>query len=534
VSTTEQPAVTASHAEQAAQKPPASAAPSRRRLRPSLVLPSPPDDEEKYAYMDRNLTYLATVLAIGAGCLVVSQVRFETHDPVLWPFMAFTATYVVYQVISLPVNFTGRGFDLAAHEARIRAWCPPFYPSVDIHLPICGEPIEMLRNTWNAVSELIAGYAGAAQAYVLDDGPSEEARSVSESLGFCYISRPDARAYKKSGNLRYAFTRTNSEYIVILDADFAPRRDFLTETLPYMDDPEIAIVQTPQFFRASAAQTWIENSAGAIQEVFYRSIQVARDRFGAAICVGTSALYRRTALEPQGGPTLIPYAEDVHTGLDVRRAGSSVVYVPMVLSTGICPDNLDAFVRQQYRWCTGNAGVVFSRRLWSVPMSIPARLTYISGFFYYAYTALLTFFGPLIPVVMLAFLPGQVRLRNFIILLPASVTGFVLYPLWHYSGYGPSVWPLGIARGWAHVFAIWDGARGKTMGWHPSRTPGSSLRRFRIGVTGWSGGVAVLWVALAIWRMATLGSPQFAVLLFFGLLNLVVVSRVIFPGGKTV
>ena len=116
-------------------------------------------------------------------------------------------------------------------------------------------------------------------------------------------------------------------------------------------------------------------------------------------------------------------------------------------------------------------------------MTIPARLTYISGFFYYAYTALLTFFGPIIPVVMLAFLPGQIRLRNFVILLPAMLTGFVLYPLWHRSGYGPSVWPLGIARGWAHVFAIWDGARGKSMGWHPTRTPGSSLRRFRIGVT---------------------------------------------------
>ena len=150
---------------------------------------------------------------------------------------------------------------------------------------------------------------------------------------------------------------------VILDADFAPRRDFLAETLPYMDDPAIAIVQTPQFFRESAAQTWIENAAGAMQEVFYRAIQVARDRFGAAICVGTSAVYRRAALEPQGGPTLIPYAEDVHTGLDVRRAGWSMAYVPIVLSTGICPDNLDAFVRQQYRWCTGNAGVVFSRRV---------------------------------------------------------------------------------------------------------------------------------------------------------------------------
>ena len=72
----------------------------------------------------------------------------------------------------------------------------------------------------------------------------------------------------------------------------------------------------------------------------------ARDRFDAAICCGTSAVYRRTALEPQGGPTLIPYAEDVHTGLDVRRNGWSMVYLPVNLSTGICPDNLDAFVRQ--------------------------------------------------------------------------------------------------------------------------------------------------------------------------------------------
>ena len=508
-------------------------APAGRQRQSCPVLPPPPDDDEKYVYAERNLPYLATILVIGAGCLITSQVRFEAHDLLLWPFMAFTATYVIYQVISLPVNFTGRGFDMTGHQARIQAWQPLSYPSVDVYLPICGEPIEMLRNTWTAVADLVAGYEGEAQVYVLDDGPSDEARSVSGSFGFCYISRPDLRAYKKSGNLRHAFARTGGEYLVILDADFAPRRDFLAETLPYMDDPAIAIVQTPQYFRGSAAQTWVENAAGAIQEVFYRSIQVARDRFGAAVCVGTSAVYRRTALEPQGGPTLIPYAEDVHTGLDVRRTGWSMVYLPIVLSTGICPDNLDAFVRQQYRWCTGNAGVVFSRRLWSVPMTIPARLTYISGFFYYAYTGLLTFFGPIVPIVMLAFLPGQIRLRNFIVLLPAMVTGFVLYPLWHRSDYGPSVWSLGIARGWAHVFAIWDGARGKTMGWHPTRTPGSSLRRFRIGVTGWSGGMALLWLILAIWRTVTLGSLQFAVLLFIGLFNLAFVARVIFPGGKT-
>ena len=508
------------------------AAVARRHEHVSLVLPQPPDDGEKYAYIQRNLPYLTTVLVIGASCLIVSQLRFELQDLVLLPFLAFTGTYIVYQLISLPVNFACRGFDLAAHQVRVRGWRPPSYPGVDIFLPICGEPIELLRNTWTAVAGLIADYGGEVRAYVLDDGPSDEARSMSESFGFGYICRPDRPAYKKAGNLRYAFARTGAEFLVILDADFAPRRDFLAETLPYMDDPAIAIVQTPQYFRSSTAQTWVERAAGPIQEVFYRTVQVARDRFDAAICCGTSAVYRRSALEPQGGPTLIPYAEDVHTGLDVRRAGWSMAYLPVNLSTGICPDNLDAFVRQQYRWCSGNVGIVFSRRLWSVPMRIPARLAYISGFFYYAYTALLTFFGPIIPIIMLAFLPGQIRLRNFVILIPAMFTGFLLYPLWHRSGYGPWVWPLGVARGWAHVFALWDGARGKSMGWHPTRTPGSSLRRFRIGVTWWSGGAALLWVALAIGRTVTLGSVQFAVLLIFGLLNLAVVSRVIFPGEQ--
>ena len=513
-----------------------SAIPREGRHRSSgYVLPRPPDSEEKRSYAWRSLPLLATALAISALCVIIAQVWFEARYATVLPvavavFGVYTLVYCVYQVVSLPVNFAGRGFDLAAHQARIQAWHPLSCPGVDIFLPICGEPIELLCNTWSAVADLIASYEGEAQAYVLDDGPSDEARSVSESFGFCYIRRPDRPAYKKAGNLRYAFARTSAEFLVILDADFAPRPDFLAETLPYMDDPAIAIVQTPQYFRSSAAQSWVERAAGPIQEVFYRTVQVARDRFDAAICCGTSAVYRRSALEPQGGPTLIPYAEDVHTGLDVRRAGWSMAYLPINLSTGICPDNLDAFVRQQYRWCSGNVGIVFSRRLWSIPMRIPARLAYISGFFYYAYTAMLTFFGPIIPLIMLAFLPGQIRLRNFVILIPAMFTGFLLYPLWHRSGYGPWVWPLGVARGWAHVFALWDGARGKSMGWHPTRTPGSSLRRFRIGVTWWSGGAALLWVALAIWRTAALGSLQFAVLLLFGLLNLAVVSRVIFPG----
>ena len=188
---------------------------------------------------------------------------------------------------------------------------------------------------------------------------------MAETFGFHYIRRPDrppTRRPATSGTPSRAprvSTWSSSMLTSRRAATSWPRR-FLSRRAA------VAIVQTPQFFRENARQNWIENAAGAVQEVFYRSIQVARNRFDAAICVGTSAVYRRVALEPFGGPTLIPYAEDVHTGLDVRRTGWSLVYLPVVLSTGICPDNLDAFVRQQYRWCSGNVGIIFSPRLWSV------------------------------------------------------------------------------------------------------------------------------------------------------------------------
>ena len=86
------------------------------------------------------------------------------------PLLLFTVTFVIYQAVSLPENLAASGFDLAAHQARIAAWHPPSHPGVDIYLPICGEPIELLRNTWTAASALIEDYPGRAQAYVLHDG----------------------------------------------------------------------------------------------------------------------------------------------------------------------------------------------------------------------------------------------------------------------------------------------------------------------------------------------------------------------------
>jgi cellulose synthase (UDP-forming) len=515
-----------------------SAIPREGRHRSSgYVLPRPPDSEEKQSYAWRSLPLLATALAISALCVIIAQVWFEVRYVTVLPaavavFGAYTLAYCVYQVVSLPVNFAGRSFDLAVHQSFVEAWHPRRYPSVDIFLPICGEPIEVLRNTWIGVFELVQAYPGDAYVYVLDDGPSEEARMMAPSFGFVYARRPALRQHKKAGNLNYAFRRTNSEHIVIFDADFRPRADFLAETLPYMDNPEVGIVQTPQFFRVSRRQTWVERAAGPTLEVFYRAVQVSRDRFGSALCVGSNAVYRRAALAPMRGFTEIPYAEDSHTGLDVRYYGYELLYIPVPLAAGICPATLDAFMRQQYRWCCGATSLIWTQHMWRVQMPWMSRLPYVAGWLWNFTTGLRTLIVPLIPVTLLIFLPGEILLRNALLLLPAILTSTILYPLWHNAPYSPRIWPLAIAVGWAQVLAIWDYARGKVMSWQPSRGPGDATRRFWWGVTLWNGTIALAWLALAAWRIEQTGSWRFTAVAAFGVVNAVIVGRLIFPGKK--
>jgi cellulose synthase (UDP-forming) len=505
--------------------------PERPAPQSAIVLPHSPDDTEKLSYSWRSLSFLTTAITISSLCVIAAQIWFELRNTFALPFLLYTGLFLIYQAIAIPVNFSGRGFDLKEHARWVGGWQPRRYPSVDIFLPICGEPLEVLRNTWVGVFELIQAYPGAAHAFVLDDGPDgTEISDIAASHGFIYVRRPNPGFHKKSGNLAYALGRTTGDHVVIFDADFRPRPDFLAETLPYMEDPAVGLVQTPQYFRSTKEQTWVERAAGATLEIFYRAVQVARDRFGSALCVGSNAVYRRAALDAAGGFTDIPYAEDSHTGLDMRYVGYRLRYLPIVLAAGVCPADIDTFMRQQYRWCCGATSLIWTRHMWRVQMPWRARMPYVAGWLWNLTSGLRTLVLPLFPITLLAFLPGQVQLRNAILLIPVVVTGTIIYPLWHNVRWSAHIWPLAIAVGWAQVLAIWDYGQGKVMSWSPSRGPRDASRRFRTAVLAWNGSLAVLWIALACWRMEQSLSPRFAIVTLFGLVNLAAVSRVVFQG----
>jgi cellulose synthase/poly-beta-1,6-N-acetylglucosamine synthase-like glycosyltransferase len=118
--------------------------------------------------------------------------------------------------------------------------------TVDVWLPICDEPREVLLNTWKHIAAL--QWPGMLTVTVLDDGGDPEVAALAKGFGFTYLCRPNRGWMKKSGNLQFAYQQTSGAFVSIFDADFCPRPDFLLELMPYFDDPALGIVQSPQYF----------------------------------------------------------------------------------------------------------------------------------------------------------------------------------------------------------------------------------------------------------------------------------------------
>ncbi|MEU9979270.1 glycosyltransferase family 2 protein [Streptomyces sp. NPDC051014] len=470
---------------------------------------------------------------ISYGCLAVSQYRLLGTTYAAWLLLPLSGISLAYYLVSLRVNGFGRDFDARGHRRLVRRWRPSEYPTVDVFLPVCGEPVHVLYNTWTHVRALADHYPGICVPFVLDDSANPELATLAREFGFRYGTRDNAPWFKKAGNLHFGFHQTHGEFVLILDADFAPRADLLHELLPHFDtDPGIGIVQSPQYFRVLDGQNWIERGAGAVQELFYRSVQVSRQANGGAICVGSCAVYRRAALKDNGGTTLIGHSEDVHTGFDLGVLGWRLVYVPVAVSAGICPDTVTAFVNQQYRWCTGSMSLLTSRKFWAARMPFVTRLCYISGFLYYLCTALFTFAAPVVPVTLLLLAPDLIRAENMALLVPGILYSTLVLPLWHRVPYRLEAWAARMMYGWAHVFALWDAVRGRRQGWQPTganTAKRGKMRRFWWGMWIWGGGSAALWVGAALWRAATWRASDFSLALGSGLFYACVVTRVLLP-----
>ncbi|MBW2724424.1 MAG: glycosyltransferase [Deltaproteobacteria bacterium] len=238
---------------------------------------------------------------------------------------------------------------------------PPIetHPSVDIMVTVVDEPLYILKRTLIACLSL--DYPkDLLEIYVLDDGGRPEVSSLAAELGVTYRSRED-RSHAKAGNLNEGLKRSSGEVIVVFDVDHVPMSNFLTKTVGFFADENVAIVQTAQdFYNPDIFQRSVAPGRNLYNEqaLFFRTLQAGRDHHNSAFFAGSSGLIRRSALEEIGGFQTATITEDLHTSLMLHAKGYKSYYLNETLAFGLMPETFEDYTKQRARWATGTAQVL--------------------------------------------------------------------------------------------------------------------------------------------------------------------------------
>jgi cellulose synthase (UDP-forming) len=411
-------------------------------------------EKKRYATEGAFLIRLGHLINCIAWTLVIAGFTITYyHNPYYLVVFGLPVYFVAgYLALSNVIGFLYKPFSYIAHADTVEQyWTDRTAPSIDIFLPICGEPLEVLHNTWEGVSEVVGGYGGTMTVYVLDDKNSLSARLLAKSFSFSYLNRPNQGEMKKAGNLKYGYQHSQGDFILILDADFRPHPAMVREMVPYMKDEHIAIVQSPQFFDLKGVHG-LQYGAGTIQSYFYRIIQRARGGIGGSICVGSCALYRRIALDTVGGTYQIEHSEDVWTGFSLLTKGWKIQYIPIPLSKGLCSSDLHSFFKQQNRWCNGSLSLLTSPLFWKSKVAWYTKVSYFSGFMFYLSSSLIL----VLPIqnLILLYEPKPMHWYLWLFFLPSVV--FTPIFMWIH-GYGNMRYGTVLARMtalWSYTYAF--------------------------------------------------------------------------------
>ena len=248
------------------------------------------------------------------------------------------------------------------HETAVQqVWqaSTPRYPRVTVQLPIYNERY-VLQRLVEAVGRLRYPRA-QLEIQILDDSTDETTAIAVKlveryrHLGFTMTvqHRPHRHGYK-AGALAEGLTRATGEFIAIFDADFVPAPDFLLRTLPFFQDPTIAMVQTRwghlnrAYSRLTLAQAfgidghfWVEQTA----------------RGGAGLFLnfnGSGGVWRRQAIDEAGGWQADTLTEDLDLSYRAQLRGWRMQFVPHVVCPAELPVQMSGVKSQQHRWAKGS------------------------------------------------------------------------------------------------------------------------------------------------------------------------------------
>ncbi len=345
--------------------------------------------------LDPLLTRDRILFGLTTGSLLIMYALWRWHDTLptfafsvqnFWQyfFFAFEALAIVYTLMSIVILFRSIDRSGQADDVQKKMEREGDFPPVDIFICTYDEPLEILERS--ILTALALDYPDAT-VWVLDDRRRGWLREYCAEAGARYITRADnkdAKAGNLNNGLALTAAQTNAPVILVLDADFAPRRDFLKRTVGLLLNPDVAVVQTPQFYynpdpiqhNLLAAQSWVDD-----QPFFFDIFQPAKDAWGCAFCVGTSFIVRRDRLNEIGGFPSQAISEDINLTYTMLARGYETWWLNEKLSIGLSAEGIPEYITQRARWCLGTIQVALLRDgpLFGSGFTLTQRWHYLHG-----------------------------------------------------------------------------------------------------------------------------------------------------------
>ncbi|WP_372795224.1 glycosyltransferase family 2 protein [Pontiella sp.] len=216
------------------------------------------------------------------------------------------------------------------------------------------------------------------------------------------ISRRGENIGFKPGNLNVMLPKAKGDYLLILDSDFLPKRDFLKRlVVPVIKNPDLAGAQAAWRIinvhnnHSTLMGTGIVN---IIHSVILPFLKAATNQ---CVFCGSGELVKKSYLEEQGGWTMGALTEDVDYSLRVISAGKRIAYVDDLRIRCEVPYTPGDLFKQQMRWAYGvmRAFMTHGRKLF-LSRTIQKRtkfaaFLFASGYVMITLLLLTTIFGAL-------------------------------------------------------------------------------------------------------------------------------------------
>jgi cellulose synthase/poly-beta-1,6-N-acetylglucosamine synthase-like glycosyltransferase len=230
-------------------------------------------------------------------------------------------------------------------------------PRVTVQLPLFNE-MYVAERLIDAVAKL--DYPRELlEIQVLDDSTDETAeiarhavqKYFDQGVDIGYHHRDNREGFK-AGALEAGLKKSSGEFVLIFDADFAPRPDCVRRMIDYFTDERVGMVQM-RWSHINADYSLLTQVQSIMLDGHFVIEQTARNRCGGFFNFnGTAGMWRREAIEWSGGWQHDTLAEDTDLSYRAQLMGWHFVYLVDDDVPAELPVEINAFKSQQRR-CEG-------------------------------------------------------------------------------------------------------------------------------------------------------------------------------------